>query len=118
MYKREVTSSESKYYIGIPGKGMTYSLDLRTKRSNKKQKARFSITDITKQGFREIFKKFENSLYLGYNTKQVHNEPTESYLFLIKNITKLIKNKEHVLLFTKEVKLGINKKIGRVNEAI
>ena len=40
------------------GKGMTTSLDLIIKRSNKKRKARFDITDITKQDFRKLLKEF------------------------------------------------------------
>ena len=62
--KREVTYSESKDYMGRPGKGMTASLAIRNKMSNKKQKARFSITDITNQDFRKLLKKFKNSPYL------------------------------------------------------
>ena len=77
--------------MGRPGKGMTTYLTLSTKIPNKKKNSRFSITDITNQYFRKFLKKFKNSPYLGYNSKQVHNEPTESYFFLIKYITKLIK---------------------------
>ena len=72
---------------------MTNSMALRTKNSNKKQNARFSITDITNQEFSKFLKKFTNSPYLGYKSKQVHNEPTEAYFFLIKYITKLMKSK-------------------------
>ena len=78
MDKREVTSSESKKYMGRPGKGLTTSMDIRTKRSNKKQKERNGITDITKQDFSKLLEKFKNSPYLGYKIKQVQNEPTEA----------------------------------------
>ena len=44
-----------------PRKGMTNSFALRTKRLNKKQKARFTITDITKQDSRKLLMKFDNS---------------------------------------------------------
>ena len=83
---REATSSESKDYMGIPGKGMTTYISLRTKSTNKKQKARFDITDITNQYFRKLLKKFKNSPDLGYKSKQVQNEPTEDYFFLTKHI--------------------------------
>ena len=53
-----------------PVKGLTTSLDLRTKRSNNKQKERFNITDITNQYFRKLLKKFKNSPYLGNKIKQ------------------------------------------------
>ena len=65
MDKREVTSSESKNCMGRPGKKLNTSLDISTKRSNKKQKAKFAITDITNQDFRKLLKKFNNSPYLG-----------------------------------------------------
>ena len=56
--KREVTSSESNDYMGIPGKGTTNSLYLSTKRQNKKKKARSAINGITKQYFRKLIRKF------------------------------------------------------------
>ena len=63
--------------MGIPGKGVTTSLCLSTERPNKKQKARFSINDITNQYFKKFPKNFNSSPYLGYNIKLVHNKPTE-----------------------------------------
>ena len=82
--KRLVTSSKSKDYMIRPGNGLTTSMDLRTKTSNKKQKARFAVTDITDQDFEKLLKKFKNSPFIGYKIKQVHNKPTEAYFFLIK----------------------------------
>ena len=73
MNKREVTSSESKDYTRIPGKGLTTSLYLSTKGSNNKQKAMFSITDINNQDFRNLLKKFKSSPYPGYKSKKVQN---------------------------------------------
>ena len=61
-----------------PGKGLTNSLSLRTKRSNKKQKEFFSITDITNQDFSKLINKFNNSPYLGYKSKHINNEPIEA----------------------------------------
>ena len=58
--KRKVTSSESKYYMVIPGKELTASIALRTKNSNKKQKSSFNITDIINQEFRKFLNKFNN----------------------------------------------------------
>ena len=55
------------------GEGMTTSMALRTKRSNKKQNAGFSITEITNQYLRELLRKFNNPPNLGYKSKQVHN---------------------------------------------
>ena len=98
LENRKFKSSVPRDYLGKSIKRMTTSMNLRTKRSNKKQKARFSITDITNQAFRNFLKKFKNSPYLGYKSKKVHNEATEAYFFLIKQITKLIKSKRHVRL--------------------
>ena len=42
-----------------------------------------------------MLKKFDNSPYLGYNIKYSHNEPTDSYFFLIRHITEIIQNKRH-----------------------
>ena len=90
--------------MGRIGEGMTEFLSIRIKIPNKKQKARFSITDITNQAFRNFLKKFKNSPYLGYKSKKVHNEATEAYFFLIKQITKPIQRERHVGLCTKGVK--------------
>ena len=60
LAKRKVTSSESRGYMGISGKGVTTSLDLRTKSPNKKKKSWIAITDITNQYFRKFIKKFNN----------------------------------------------------------
>ena len=93
-------------------------MDLKTRISNKKQKSRFSITDITNQDFRKLLKKFKNSPFLCCKSKQVHNQPTEAYFFLIKKTTKLIKTKRHIRIRTIFLKLGINKKIELSNEKI
>ena len=73
MDRMEVTSLQSRYYMGIPVKELTVSMSLRTKRP-KDKKRRFYITDITKQIFRKLINKFNNSYYLGYKSKQVPNE--------------------------------------------
>ena len=78
LENREFTSSESEDYMGRTYKGITTSLDIRTKRSNRKQNERFSVTGITNKDFRKLLKKFKISPYLGYKSKQVHNEPTEA----------------------------------------
>ena len=56
MEKREVASSELRDYMGISGKEMNNYLALRTKRLNKKQKARIAIADITNQNYRRLLK--------------------------------------------------------------
>ena len=66
--------------MGRSDNGMITSLTFKTKIPNNKQKTRTSITDITNQYFQNLIKEFNNSPYLGYKKKQVHNEPTEAYL--------------------------------------
>ena len=56
MEKREVTYSGSMYYMRISGKRLTYFLTLRTKITDKKQKSRTYITNITHQGFRKLLR--------------------------------------------------------------
>ena len=99
------------------GKDMNTSMFLRTKSPNNKQKARTSITGITNQYFRDFLKEFKTSLYLGYKKKQVHNEPNEAYVFLIKHISKQIKVKNQIRLYTRRFKSDIDGK-KRVNRKI
>ena len=89
------------------GKGLTTSLAIRTKRTNKKQKARNSITNINNQYFRQFLRKIRNLTYLSYKMKQVHNEPTEAYLFLLKQAYRIIKINKHIWEHTKRVKLNV-----------
>ena len=85
---------------------MTKYLTLSTERPNQKQKARTAITGITPKEFRKLLNKFKNLPHLGYNKKQVHNEPTESYLLLVRHISNILKSKKHVQLRTQRVKSG------------
>ena len=83
---------------------MTTYLSLSTKMSNNKQKSIFVITDINNEYFRKLLKIYNNLPYLDCKSKQVHNEPTEYYFFLIKHITKLMKIKRRVQVHTNFVK--------------
>ena len=114
--KREVTSSESKDYMGRPGKALNTSMDLRNKIPNNKQNKWFAVTEMTNLDFSKLLRNFNNWTYIGYKIKQVHNKPTEAYFFLIKKITKLMKSERGV--WPNFVKSGINEKIGRVNKTI
>ena len=73
MDRREVASSESRYYVMISGKGMAIFLDLGNKNPNKKQKSSIASTDITNQYFRKFLKEFKNSTDLGNKNKQFRN---------------------------------------------
>ena len=99
----------------ISGKGLTTSPTLRTKSPNNKQKARTSITEITNQDFRKFLKEFKNSPYLGYKNKQVHNQPTEAYFFLIKQVYKIVKRKKPFGYAPKELNWTPTKKMHNQN---
>ena len=90
---------------------MNTSLGISNKNSNKKQKEMFAITDITTQDNRKFLKNLKNLPYLDYKSKQVHNEPTEAYLFLIKHITKLMKSDRRVWLLANFFNSSVNGKI-------
>ena len=94
--------------MGITGNAMTKYLSLRTKKPDMKQRASFSITEITNQYFRKLLKRFKNSAYLCYKIKRVHKEPTEYYFLLIIHNNKITKIERCVRLCTKGVKLGVN----------
>ena len=96
--------------MGRSGKCLTTSLTFSTKSLNKNQTARTAITVINNQYFRDFLKEFNNAPYLGYNKKQVNNELTETYLFLIKQVSKLIKIENHVWLHTKTVRSDVDEK--------
>ena len=49
--------------------------------------------------------------YIGYIKRQVKNQPTEAYLFQVKQIYQLLKNKKHIILQNKIITSGVvNKK--------
>ena len=50
--------------------------------------------------------------------KRFHNEPTEAYFFLIKQVYNKIKSKKHIWIHTKRVESDVNEIIGHVNEKI
>ena len=49
--------------------------------------------------------------------KQFHNEPTEAYFLLIKQVSNLSKNKKRIWLCTKRIKSAIDK-TKRINATI
>ena len=86
--KMIITSSEPKYYLGRPVKGMTY-LGLKINvRSNKNKKSRYAITNVSEKDISKIIKDFEKFTYRGYVRKSPNHEPAESYFYLAKQISK------------------------------
>ena len=57
--KMRITSSEPKNYLGISGKGLITSMNLRTNVSPKKnKKARYTITNVSMKDLSNIIKEF------------------------------------------------------------
>ena len=99
-------------------------MTIRKKTPNKKQKERIDIIEITNQYFRKLLKEVKNPPYRVYKQKQIHNEPTGVYFFLINQMYSLIKSKKHVQISTKGARSEVdrtkhvNKTIGHVNKKI
>ena len=86
-------------------------------RSNNKKKVRTANNDTFPQYFMRLLGQFKYIPYIGYRKRQVKNEPTEYYFFLVLKKTALLKNKKLVLLRNEIIKYGVvNKK--HANEVI
>ena len=87
LEKKELKYLESRYYLVRSGEGLTTSLTIMTRsKSNNKEKSRTSNNDVVPQYFMKLLDEFKDLTHLGYRKKQVKNEPTEAYLFLVKII--------------------------------
>ena len=105
LYKRKVASSGPSDYVGRSGRGLTTSLNIRSRRMSKnKQKARNTNICVAIQTFVEILEEFKDVYYTGYSRKKAKNQPTKSYYFLVKQISKLLKSNKQVLIRTKREK--------------
>ena len=63
-------------------------MNLRTRRRpNKKQNTRNYNTDIVNKYFMKILEEFMYITYLGFRKRQVKNDITEVYLFLVKKFS-------------------------------
>ena len=85
----KTTSSESKYYLGRPGKGLITSLCLKNiRRSKKTKKSRFAINNVTLKNISKIIKEFEDLHYEGYVRNRSKNMPSDSYFYLARQLEK------------------------------
>ena len=88
MYKIQIKYSETKYHLGISGKGLITSLGLKTIRSlNTTKKAGFAITEVSLKYIYKIIKEFKDVPYEGYVRKRSKNIPTDNYLYLAINLS-------------------------------
>ena len=73
----------------ISGKGLFTSLSIKTNvRSKKDKKARYAITNSSMKDIQNIIKEFERLPYEGYVHKRPKYEPTDSYFYLARQISK------------------------------
>ena len=85
----KMTYSESKDNSGRSGKGLITSLGLKTKvRPHKCKKERYVIINVSKKDLSNIIREFEKLPYEGYDNKRPKHEPTDSYFYLARQISK------------------------------
>ena len=86
--KMKITSSEQGYYLGISGKGLITSLGLKTIGISKRKKARYAITNVSMEDLSKLIKVFENFLLKSFVRKRPKHEPTDSYFYIARQISK------------------------------
>ena len=87
MDKMKITSSDPKYYFGIPGKGLITSLSLKDiRRSKNVKKEKLAITEFSIRDISKIIEEFRNVTYEGYARKRSKYMPNDSYLYLTRQL--------------------------------
>ena len=77
--------------MGRLGKRLIASLGINNIRISKKNKiARYAITNIILKNISKIIKEFEKLPYEGYVWKRSKHEPTDSYFYLYRNLSKFM----------------------------
>ena len=85
----KITSSESKGKLGRSGKGLITYLGFKAKaRPQKYKKARYVIENVSKKDPSNIIKEFEKIEKLNYEEKRPKHEPTDSYIYVSRQIAK------------------------------
>ena len=89
MEKMRITSSESKYNLGISVKWLITSLGLKNKVRPKKYKnARCAIENVSKKYFSYNSREFDKLPYKSYEIRRPKHEPTDSYFYVERQLTK------------------------------
>ena len=85
----KIKSSEPKYYLRVSGNRFITSLGLKTiRRSKKNKKARYAINNVSLKDISKIIKEFEKFPYEGYVQKRSRHEPTDTYFYLSRHLSK------------------------------
>ena len=89
MENMKITSSEPKYYLVSPGKGLITSMGLKAiKRSINVKNAQFAVTEVRINDIYRIIMDFKDVPYEGYVMKRFKHMPNDSYLYLSKTYFK------------------------------
>ena len=89
MDKMKITYSDPKYYLEISVKGLITSLVINTiVRSKKKKNTRYAITNFSSRDISNNINEFEKFTYKGYVRNRPKHEPTDSYFYLSRHISK------------------------------
>ena len=84
-----ITSSEPKDNFGRPVKGLITYLGLKAKaRPNKYKNPRYAIGNISMKDISKIIREFEKLLYKSYERRRPKHEPTDSYFYPARQLTK------------------------------
>ena len=89
LEKMRITSLESKYILGISGKGLITYLSLKSKAiPNNYKKARYANENFSKKELSNIIRDFDKLLHKSYKRMSPKHEPTESYFYPTRHISK------------------------------
>ena len=81
--------SESKDNLGRSGNGLITSLVLKTKaRPKKYKKSRYVIGNVSKKEILKIIMEFEKLPYKSYDRRRPKHEPTDTYFYPARKISK------------------------------
>ena len=87
--KMIITFSDSKVKLGRSGKGFITSMGTKAKTIPKKyKKLRYDIGNVSKKDLSNINMEFEKLPHGSYEKKRPKHEPTDSYLYLSRQIAK------------------------------
>ena len=91
LHKIKITSSETKEYLGILGKGLINSMGINAiRRPKKNKKAKYAITNVSLKDISKIINMFEKLPYCGYVQKRSKHESIDSYFYLSRQLAKCI----------------------------
>ena len=87
----KIKSSESKEKLKRSGNRLITSLGFKAKvRPHKYKKARYAIGNVSKKDLSKIISEFEKLPYDIYEKKRTKHEPTDSYFYLARQLSKCV----------------------------